>query len=131
MTPGLFLGVALAGGLGAALRLTVDTWVRERAARDAAYGLSAYGLGTLLINVAGSLALGLVVGLASRELLDPAWRLVLGTGLCGGFTTFSTASLDTARLVPAAGPGRATLHAAATLVLSLAAALLGLALAGA
>ncbi|WP_409485267.1 fluoride efflux transporter FluC [Arsenicicoccus dermatophilus] len=130
MTPGLFFGVAVAGGVGAALRLAVDTWVRDRVARHAAPGLAAYGPGTLLINVAGSFALGLVVGLASREPLDPAWRLVLGTGLCGGFTTFSTASLDTARLVPAAGPGRAASHAAATLVLSLAAALLGLALAG-
>jgi CrcB protein len=79
---------ALAGGLGAALRLVTDGVVRSVAGTRLPWG-------TLVINVAGSLALGALVG------SEPAARTltVVGTGLLGGFTTFSTASFETAVLV--------------------------------
>jgi CrcB protein len=91
MTPLLFAAVAVAGGAGAALRLVVDGLVRARLP-------SRLQLGTLLINVAGSLLLGLFTGLTLALWLPAAWHLVLGGGLMGGFTTFSTASYETVRL---------------------------------
>ncbi|TFB98704.1 chromosome condensation protein CrcB [Cryobacterium adonitolivorans] len=91
MTPVLFVAVALAGGLGATLRLVVDGGVRARVR-------TALPVGTLLINVVGSLLLGLITGLALALWLPGAWHLVLGGGLLGGFTTFSTASYESVRL---------------------------------
>jgi len=91
MTPPLFVAVALAGGLGATLRLVVDGVVRARVH-------TTLPVGTLLINVVGSLLLGLITGLTLALWLPEAWHLVLGGGLLGGFTTFSTASYETVRL---------------------------------
>ena len=91
MTPPLFVAVALAGGLGATLRLVDDGVVRARVH-------TTLPVGTLLINVVGSLLLGLITGLTLALWLPEAWHLVLGGGLLGGFTTFSTASYETVRL---------------------------------
>jgi len=92
MTPLLFLGIAAAGGVGASLRFLLDGVMRARVP-------IAYPVGTTVINISGSLLLGLLAGLASAALLPEDLRLLLGTGLLGGYTTFSTASLDTVRLL--------------------------------
>lgn len=103
--------VALAGGLGACLRLLVDRAVSERTRRP---------LGTLVVNVTGSFALGLAVAAL------PAGELsVLGTGVLGGYTTFSAASVE-ALALGRESVARGAAHATAMLVLSLAAAALGL-----
>jgi CrcB protein len=119
MTPLLFLAVAVAGGAGASLRLVIDGLVQSRLR-------STLPLGTLLINVVGSLLLGLITGLTLALWLPVAWQLVLGGGLMGGFTTFSTASYETVRLAR----DRRSLAAAATglgmLVVSVGCAFLGL-----
>ncbi|TFD61573.1 fluoride efflux transporter CrcB [Cryobacterium suzukii] len=94
MTPLLFLAVAAAGGLGASARLFLDGLVRARLG-------DAFPYGTTVINVSGSLLLGLITGLAMNHLLAPEWSLVLGVGLLGGYTTFSTASFETVRLAQA------------------------------
>ena len=86
----LALAVALAGGLGAVARLLLDGALRPRSAR--------YPVGTTVVNLTGSLLLGLVLGLSSRALLAEPVRQVLGTGFLGGYTTFSTASVETVRL---------------------------------
>ena len=119
MTPLLFLVVALAGGLGAALRLVVDGLVRARLR-------SALPVGTLLINVLGSLVLGLVTGLTLTSWLPEAWHLVLGGGLMGGFTTFSTASYETVRLARDRRSLAALANGLGMLVLSVGCAFLGL-----
>ena len=119
----LALGVGAAGGLGAAVRHLVDTAVSARL-RDR------FPWGILLINLTGSAALGLLTGLALEH---PVARLA-AVGFLGGYTTFSTASLDTVRLLRAgrtaaallAGPGML----AAGVGLSLLGILLGAALAG-
>jgi CrcB protein len=118
----MMLLLAVAGGTGAVARFLVDAAVARRSSFRVP-------LGTLLINVSGSLLLGLVTGLAVGA--DPASRsasvkTVLGTGFCGGYTTFSTASVETVRLWLAEGVGTGAWYAAATLVLSVAAATLGL-----
>ena len=88
--------LALAGGLGAVARFVLDGTVtaaltrRKRGAR--------YPVGTTLINLSGSLLLGLVAGLLAGELLTEPASLVLGTGFLGGYTTFSTAAYEAVRL---------------------------------
>lgn len=119
MTPGLFLALSLAGGVGAALRLVIDGAVKARVR-------TAFPVGTLLINVAGSLVLGFVTQLALGGVVDDAWRLVIGTGLCGGFTTFSTASFETVRLVQERRYALGAVNAVGMLVLAVGAGLLGI-----
>ncbi|WP_375424347.1 fluoride efflux transporter FluC [uncultured Friedmanniella sp.] len=84
--------VCLAGGVGAAARFTLDGAIRGRVR-------AAYPVATAVINLSGSFALGLVTGLALGRFLDPSWQLVIGTGLLGGYTTFSTASFEVSRLL--------------------------------
>ncbi|NNC11163.1 fluoride efflux transporter CrcB [Planctomonas sp. JC2975] len=92
MSPGVFVALCLAGGVGAAMRFVVDGLVRSRVR-------SPFPWGTAVINVSGSFILGFLTGLAASALLTPQWVLVLGTGLMGGYTTFSTASIETVRLI--------------------------------
>ena len=119
MTPLLFLAVATAGGLGASARFYLDGLVRSRLG-------GAFPYGTTLINVSGSLLLGLVTGLAMNLLLAPEWSLVLGVGLLGGYTTFSTASFETVRLAQAHRYLAALANGLGMLVTSVSAAALGL-----
>jgi CrcB protein len=122
MTPGLFVLLSVAGGVGAVLRFVVDGLVRERLGSRLPWG-------TALINVSGSLLLGLLTGLVTRG-MPPELLLVLGTGVLGGYTTFSTASVDVVRLVQQRRIGASLLYGAGVLVLSVAAAALGFALLG-
>jgi len=81
------VGIGLLGGLGALGRFALDGGVARRLGREFPYG-------TLAVNLSGSLLLGVFVGLALSE---NAYRLV-GTGLVGAFTTFSTWTLESHRL---------------------------------
>ena len=84
MTIALTLLICLCGGLGAGLRYLLDTLVKARWQVD-------LPLSTMIINLLAGLAAGLVAALAAFHGL-PAWgRLLLATGLLGGFSTFSTA----------------------------------------
>ena len=92
----IWLGIALLGGAGALTRVLVDARVR------AATGHPELPLGTLTVNVIGSLALGLLTGLA----VTGDTLLLVGTGFLGAFTTFSTWMVETEWL---AGRGRPVL----------------------
>lgn len=94
VTPLLFAVVALAGGVGAAARFVVDGAVRARTRGE-------LPLATIVVNVSGSLLLGVLTGLGLAHLASDELVLVLGTGLLGGYTTFSTASVETVRLLQA------------------------------
>lgn len=111
--------VCAAGGVGAAMRLVLDGLIRERVP-------STYPVATTAINVSGSLILGLVAGLAAYHLLPPPWQLVAGTGLLGGYTTFSTASFETVRLAEDRRYLAAALNAFGMLVAGTGAAAVGL-----
>lgn len=89
MTPLLFLALALAGGVGAMSRFALDGVMRARTAP----------WGTITINLSGSLALGILTGLAAASLLPDAWLAIAGAGFLGGYTTFSTASVETVRIL--------------------------------
>ncbi|WP_203137124.1 fluoride efflux transporter FluC [Microbacterium sp. JZ31] len=117
MTPLLFAGVALAGGAGAGLRWLADVALSRRLPERFPWAI-------LLVNVSGSFALGLVTGLA----LDQALVAVLGTGLLGGYTTFSTVAVDGALLAREGRRRAAWGNALGTLALTVAAALAGAAL---
>lgn len=118
MTPILmaFL-VSLAGGVGAAARFLVDTaipaGIRER-----------FPWGTFLINMSGSLALGLIAGPLSAT----AWGPIFTVGLLGGYTTFSAASLETVSLFEDGRRARAFVYGVGSVALSVAAAALGVAI---
>ncbi|MDF0531775.1 CrcB family protein [Tsukamurella sp. 8F] len=114
--------VALGGGLGALLRFTLDGTAR---ARWGALGHWA----TFGINITGSLVLGVLAGLLAHGELTQTWELALGTGVCGGYTTFSTASVETVRLLQQRRAVAATVYAGASLIVSLAACAAGYALA--
>ncbi len=109
----------LAGGLGALLRYEVELAVRRRCGPDFPYG-------TLLINVSGSFALGVLAGLAAHHGVPPSVVTVVGTGLLGAYTTFSTFSVDTVGLVEHGRVREAAANLGASLVLGLAAAAVGL-----
>jgi CrcB protein len=115
VSPLLFLGAALAGGLGAVLRYLVDLGVARFAGRRFPWGI-------LLVNLTGSFALGIV----TTALPDAAF--LLGAGLLGGYTTFSTAMLDTVALWRDGERPASAFNAIGMLLLGLLAAGLGLAL---
>ncbi|WP_308466839.1 fluoride efflux transporter CrcB [Rathayibacter soli] len=84
--------LAAAGGVGAIARFMLDGMLRNRLR-------TVLPLGTIIINVSGSLLLGFLTGLVLFAGTPDGWRVVVGTGFLGGYTTFSTASVETARLV--------------------------------
>ena len=114
--------VFLGGGIGAALRHGVNL------SSPRLFG-TAFPLGTLAINVVGSLLMGVVAGwfLLRGDPL-PAWRLFLATGVLGGFTTFSAFSLEAVQLWQRGQAGLAALYVGGSVLLSLAALCAGLAL---
>ena len=121
MTPLLFLVIAVAGGVGGVCRFVLDGLLTSLSEAD-------FPWPTVLINITGSLLLGLVTGFAVSGLLPEAWRLVLGTGFLGGYTTFSTASVDTVRLLQQRRWTAGIVHGLGTLVIAVGAAGLGLGL---
>jgi CrcB protein len=88
------IGVMLGGGLGALARYLVEGVVAGRQR-------SPFPLGTLIVNVSGSAALGAVVGAVGHGWLPASAGLWIGTGFIGAFTTFSTFTYETLRLVGA------------------------------
>ena len=112
--------LALAGGLGAVTRFVVDGVV-------ARHNRLPFPLGTVVINVSGALLLGALTGLVMRHAGLADLKVVLGTGFLGGYTTFSTASVEAVRLATGSRPAvEAVLHAVGMALLGLAAAGLGL-----
>jgi CrcB protein len=110
--------ICLAGGIGAALRLVLDSLIRTRLK-------TTYPIGTTIINVTGSLLLGLLTGLTAGQLLQQPFQLIMGTGLLGGYTTFSAASFETVRLLEDRQYLAAALNSLGMLISCTAAAALG------
>jgi CrcB protein len=116
--------VAVAAFAGAVCRYLVDFAVQHR-------NESVLPLGTLVVNVTGSLALGFLVGLGLYHGLDDDVRTVVGTGFVGTYTTFSTFAYETVRLLEDGSTLEAFGNAAANIVAGFLAAAAGLALAAA
>ena len=107
------MAVAVGAALGANLRYGVALWAAKK------WG-SGFPVGTLIINVSGSLLIGFAIGLAATRLaLSPTWRLLVVTGFCGGYTTFSTFAYETYELFNAGSIWRAGFNVAASVGLGL------------
>jgi CrcB protein len=117
----LFWAVAIGAAAGGVSRFYLGNFIQQRAGAD-------LPLGTFVINVTGSLALGFLFrysmqsGTVSEDL-----RLLLTTGFCGGYTTFSTFSYDTLVLLQDGEYGRAAVYVGGSVILSVLAAFIGFA----
>ncbi len=118
----LVLFIAVGGGVGAAARFLLDGLINT----GRQFRLP---VGTLTINITGSLLLGVIVGAASHLGAEPV--AVLGTGVMGGYTTFSTASFETVRLARSGRLTAAAVNGLGMLVVSVSAATVGILLGGA
>ncbi|MEI9803561.1 MAG: fluoride efflux transporter CrcB [Pseudolabrys sp.] len=117
-----YLVVFLGGGIGAALRHGINMAVGR------ALG-TAFPYGTLLINITGSLVMGIVAAyFAFKGDASQHWRLFLTTGILGGYTTFSAFSLDAALLYERGELGLAALYVITSVAISIAGLFAGLAL---
>lgn len=99
------------------LRYLLSGWVQK--------SLVAFPLGTLVVNVLGCLAIGFLAERLAAAAIDPVYRTALLVGVLGGFTTFSTFSYETLRLLEARQHGTALLNVTASVLACLAAAWLG------
>ena len=122
MSPAAWAAFVVAGAVGAPVRYLVDGAVGERTRSD-------LPVGTLVVNVTGSLLLGFLTGLVLYHAFPSTPRTVLGTGFCGAYTTFSTFTFETVRLVEDGAVNEAFRNVLGTLLTGAAAAAAGLALA--
>jgi fluoride exporter len=119
----IILAVLAGGMIGAPARYLVDRAVQAR--HD-----TVFPWGTFAVNLAGSAVIGFLLG-AQRHLgLPPAAFALLGTGLCGGFTTFSTFSYETLRLLQGGAAREAGLNVIGSMAAGVLLAWLGFLLAG-
>lgn len=118
--------VILAGALGSVARFFVDAEVKSRLSSRTSFPWATVG-----INISGSFLLGLLAGWVMLRAGSTDAQAVLGTGFCGGYTTFSTSTVDTVRLLQQGRRVDAAVNAIGTLVASVLACGGGLGLASA
>src|SRR5690349_14069585 len=117
-----FLLVAVGGAAGAAVRYGVSLGFGSRS--------DAWPWATFTINVSGSLLIGVLAGwLATKDQAGEPWRLLLGVGVLGGFTTFSAYSLETLRLIERNDWTGAATYSLGSVIAGLAAVAIGVAIA--
>jgi CrcB protein len=115
-----YSAIAIGGAIGACLRFAVGEWMLHLFGR-------AFPFGTLLVNILGSFVIGLLYGLLITEQIAPnPWRIFIGIGVLGAFTTFSTFSMDTVLLLQQGDWQKAIANVVLNLVLCLTLAWLGL-----
>ncbi|MEX0685795.1 MAG: CrcB family protein [Balneolales bacterium] len=90
----IYLAVALAGGMGAISRFLMDTWVRSLLKSEFPWGI-------FVVNISGSLALGIVAGMASVSGMSEVLIIALTTGFLGAYTTFSGWMVQSLQLMEA------------------------------
>nr|BBH92972.1 hypothetical protein KTA_11710 [Thermogemmatispora argillosa] len=117
---GQLLATGLAGAVGALSRYALGRYIAQRVA-------TAWPLGTLVINVTGAFAIGVLFALAEKQMMGTALQSVLTTGFLGGYTTFSTMSWEGVELLRGGSGWLGLLYLAGSLLLGLTAAAGGLA----
>lgn len=122
MSPAAWVAFIAAGAIAAPVRYLVDGAIGDRTG-------GVFPWGTFVVNVSGSLMLGFLTGLTLYHAFPAEPRIVLGTGFCGAYTTFSTFTFETLRLVEEGATNEALRNISATLLTGSAAAAAGLALA--
>ena len=116
MTP---IYISLAGSLGAVSRFMIDGHIKHKYNHG-------FPWATLLINTSGSFLLGLITGLLIAHRGFATGEAIIGIGFCGGYTTFSTASFETVRLLEQRRYDRACLQAIGGFVAAFLAAAIGI-----
>ncbi|WP_298345875.1 fluoride efflux transporter CrcB [Ferrimicrobium sp.] len=114
-----WLLVAIFGALGAISRYLLDRAIMGRLASD-------FPVGTLVINLSGALILGIVVGLATRNILSTEDTIAIGDGFIGAYTTFSTLTFESLTLANADSISLGILNMVGTVVAATILAYLGL-----
>jgi len=104
--------VGIGGFAGSVLRYLISYYVNINWSTH-------FPFGTLLVNLAGSLFIGMIIAAALQNDMSQQMRLLLATGFCGGFTTFSSFSYEFFSLLQHGHTGYAFLYAGASLVLGL------------
>lgn len=117
----LYVMVAAGGFVGAPSRYLLDRSINRRFESDLPWG-------TFLVNVSGSFILGLLTGLSLANHLAPLAKALMGTGFCGAYTTFSTFTYETIRLLEVGQYLEALANVAVSLVSGLIGAAIGLAI---
>lgn len=121
--------IALLGSLGALVRYHLGGFVHTNANR-ALSSEAEFPFGTLFVNALGSLVLGLIAGLCSREMIPQVSYVALSMGFCGSLTTFSTLAVDLQRFLRDGRFSFFALYLIASAATGLGATVLGLAAAG-
>jgi len=122
VSPLAWVGFVIAAAVGAPVRYLVDGAIAERAE-------GVFPWGTFVINASGSLLLGALTGLGLYHAFPKVPKVILGTGFCGSYTTFSTFTYETVELLEEGALNEAARNALGTLIVGAGAAALGLALA--
>ena len=118
------LHVALGGAIGAVLRYQTGRGLTHWLG---AQTVTAFPWATLTVNIVGSFAMGLLAGFLARHGHGgEQWRLFIGVGLLGGFTTFSAFSLELMLLIERGQPGQAFIYGAVSVLAGLSALYIGL-----
>jgi CrcB protein len=121
----MVLLIAVAGGFGAVARFVLDGVISRRRRPG-----PTFPVGTMVINISGSLLLGLVAGATTHLLFPERWHQIIGTGFLGGYTTFSTAAVETVRLWRAGQRWSALLNGPGMLLVAVGVAFVGWGLTG-
>jgi CrcB protein len=112
--------IGLGGSVGSIVRFLCQKYIYE-------WHPHPFPIGTMTVNVAGCFLIGLFCALADKgNLLTPEWRLLLTTGFCGGFTTFSTFAYENINLLKSGELMYFLLYTAASVILGLLATWLGM-----
>ena len=107
--------VAIGGAIGSVCRYLLS-----------GINVASWPWGTFAINILGSLFIGLLVGLVSKGIVSPEIKLLLVTGFCGGFTTFSTFANESFSMMKAGDALQMALYLAASVVIGILAVWLGM-----
>jgi fluoride exporter len=110
-----FLLVGLGGAIGSVLRYTSSSLIKS----------SNFPYATIVVNILGSLIIGMVMAIALKNNNFNNWRLFLVTGVCGGFTTFSALSWETLQMLQQQRYNTAIVYIVSSLILGLTAAFIG------
>lgn len=120
MNPGVIAAVGIGGGIGALIRYFTAGWIQPS-------WWPGFPFGIFVVNITGGLVMGLITALAALKLqMSPEVRAFLTTGVLGGYTTFSTFSLDSALLIERGAYAQAIAYVVGSVVLSILALFAGL-----